>query len=229
MADFAYDTRWFADAVVKHDAVLRASALPSGHVSVERKSLSSITVAPLGTPRIDTAVVESVLASCVPSVILLVPSKSHYDWSARELAEESGSTVHTVKELFTFMREPDPRQFVDKNVSYLWSLLETHSRVASTDMICEASMLVKRWGRLSDVVAAIEYKYEFGEAAFVEALERHPDSQVIINTNPSGGVTNAALKLSESAEVPILGVAEAMGALNFDTADFPGYAGSPRR
>ncbi|HEV3322337.1 MAG TPA: hypothetical protein VG147_09130 [Solirubrobacteraceae bacterium] len=229
MADFAYETRWFADAVVKHDAVLRASALPNGHVSVERKSLSSITVAPLATPCIDTAVVESVLASCVPTVILLIPPTSHYDWSARELAEENGSTIHTVKELYTFMREPDPRRFVDKSVRYLWNLLETHSRVTSIEMICEALMLVKRREPLSDVIAAIEYEYEFSEAALVRALKHHPGARVIINANPNGGATDAALTHAESAEVAILGVSEAMGALNLDGVRFREYVCRERR
>jgi hypothetical protein len=230
MADFAYETGWFADTVTKHHGVLKAFALPNGHVSVERKgNLSSITVAPLDTPRIDTAVVESVLARCVPTVILLIPPASHYDWSARELAEANGSTIHTVKELYTFMLEPDPRRFVDQHVSYLRDLLMTHFQVESIEMVCEASMLVKRRRSLSDVIAAVEYQYEFSEAALVRALQRHPHAQVVINTNPCGGSTNAALKHAESAQVPILSIADAMGALNLDGAGFDSYVGHKRR
>lgn len=229
MADFAYETRWFADVIVKHDAVSGASAQSNGHVRVKRKNLAPITVAPLETPRIDIAVVKSVLADCIPTAIVLIRPTSHYDWNAREMAEESGSTILTVKELYTFMQEPDPRPFVDGNVSYLRRLLETHIKVRSIEMICEASMLVKRRGGSSDMIAAIEYEYEFSEAAFVRALEHHPDAQVVINANPNGGATNAAHAHAESAEVPILGIAEVMGALNLDGEYFRGYVGRERR
>jgi hypothetical protein len=229
MADFAYETSWFADVVVKHDAVLGATTLPNGHVRVERKNVPSITVAPLSALRIDTAVVESVLASCVPDAIALIPAESHYDWSARELAEASGSTIHTVKELYTFMRERDPRRFVDKYVRYAWDVLEQHFNVKSIEMICEASMLVKRREVLGDVVAAIEYEYEFSEEAFVRALKHHPDAQMVINANPNGGSTNAALAHAGSTKVPILGMSEAMGALNLPEAELRGYVGRQRR
>jgi hypothetical protein len=228
MADFAYETRWFSDVVVKHDAVLGASTLPNGHVRVERKNVPPITVAPLSTLRIDIAVVESVLASCVPDAIVLIPAGSHYDWSARELAEASGSTIHTVKELYMFMREPDPRPFVDKYVRYAWDVLEQHFNVKSIEMICEASMLVKRGEVLGDVIAAIEYEYEFSEEAFVRALRHHPDAQMVINANPNGGSTNAALAHAGSTKVPILGMSEAMGALNLPEAELCGYVGRQR-
>jgi hypothetical protein len=229
MADFAYETRWFAEAVVKHYGVLGATALSNGHVRVRRKDLEAITVAPLDTPRIDTAVVESVLASCVPTAIVLISPTSHYDWDAREMAEEGGSTIHTVKELFESMQEPDPRPFVDRNVSYLSGLLETHINVRSIEMICEASMLIRRQGGLGDMIAAIEYEYEFSEAAFVRARKRHPDARMVINANPCGGTTDVACARAESAEVPILGIAEVMGALNLDGERFRRYVGIERR
>jgi hypothetical protein len=230
MADFAYETRWFADVAVEHDVVLRASALPNGHVKLSRgEGLTSITVAPLYAERIDTAVVETVLASCVPTVILLIPPTSHYDWSARKLAEANGSTVHTFTELYMFMRDADPRPCIHRDVRYLRELLAQHWTVESVEMICEASMRIKRRRRLSDVIAAIEYEYEFSEEALVRALERHPDARVVVNANPNGKSSNAALTHAESAEVSIFGLREVMGALNFDGARFRDYGQRGRR
>ena len=90
-------------------------------------------------------------------------------------------------------------------------------------------MRVKRRGGLSDVIVAVEYEYEFSEAALVQALKHHPHAQVVINANPNGGATNAARTHGESAEVPILGMADAMGALNFDGARFREYVGREGR
>jgi hypothetical protein len=89
------------------------------------------------------------------NVILSIPKASHYDWDARELAEAHGSTIHTVKELYTFVQDADPRPLVDKNVSYMRNLIAQHTGVESVEMICEASMLIKRRGDLSDVIAAV--------------------------------------------------------------------------
>jgi hypothetical protein len=225
MADLSYGTEWFAKAVKNHEGVTRASALPNGYVRLERKDFSDkdlepITVAPLLADRVDAKVVKAVLANTIPTVILSIPKASHYDWGARELAEEHGSTIHTVKELYTFVQDADPRPLVDKNVSYIRNLIDQHTRVESVEMICEASMLIKRRGDSSDVIAAIEYEYEFSEEAFVRALKHHPDAEVVINTNPNGGPTDAALAHADSAEVPLYDIADVMRALNFDGAAF---------
>jgi hypothetical protein len=225
MADLRYGTEWFARAVKNHEGVTRASALPNGYVRLERKDfadkdLEPITVAPLLADRVDATVVEALLENAIPTVILLIPKASHYDWGARELAEGHGSTIHTFKELYTFVQDADPRPLVDKNVSYMRDLIDQHTSVKLVEMICEASMLITRRSDLSDVIAAIEYEYEFSEEAFVRALKHHPDAEVVINTNPNGGPTDAALTHAESAEVPIYGIAEVMRALNFDGAGF---------
>lgn len=216
MTDFSYGTGWFAGAVISHDAVLGASALANGHVTVEREDLAPITVAPVIADRIDASVVESVLTGGVPTVILAVKKASHYDWDARELAEANDSTVHTFKELYTFMRDADPRPGLDKNVHYVRDRLEQHSKVAAVEMICEASMHIRRRGPLSDVIAAVEYQYEFSEEALVSALKHHPEAGVIINANPNGKPTKAALAHAESTEVPIVSTTEMMRAFNFN-------------
>jgi hypothetical protein len=74
----------------------------------------------------------------------------------REFAERAGSTIHTFKELYTFMGKRDPRPCIDKQVGYVMERLGQHSAVASLDMVCEASMRLERTGSLSDVLVAVE-------------------------------------------------------------------------
>jgi len=132
--------------------------------------------------------------------------------------------------LYTFMGamgEPDPRHFVDKNVAYARERLEQHSKVRTVEMICEASMRLNRHGGLNDVVVAVEYEYEFSEEAMVCALTRHPDVDVVLNSNPNGGTTGAALTHAAHAEIPIFRFIELMGALNYEGERFRTYQ-SPR-
>jgi hypothetical protein len=126
------------------------------------------------------------------------------------------------------MHEPDPRRFVDKNVAYARQRLEQHSKVRTVEMICEASMRLNRRGGLSDVVVAVEFEYEFSEEAMVRALTRHPDVDVVLNSNPGGRPTGAALTHAAHAEIPIFSSIELMGALNYDGERFRTYQ-SPRR
>jgi hypothetical protein len=234
MASFTYATQWFARAVVEHDSVAGVEELPTGHVRIDRRKhafgadalpdeLPSITVAPIHTPRVDLTAVKDIFAVSVPTIIALIPKKSHYDWSARDFAERGGSTIHTFKEFYTFLGERDPRPFIDKNLGYVMERLDQHSAVASLEMICEASMRLKRKGSLSDVLVAVEYEYEFSEEALVQAIKRHPDATVIINANPNGRATSAAMAHAENAEVTIFGVSELMGALNYDGKQFRSY------
>ncbi len=80
-------------------------------------------------------------------------------------------------------------------------------------MICESSMRLVRSGRMPDVVISIEYGYEFGEEALVEALERHPDVDVVLNANSLGRATSAALEHADNAGVHILNLSSLMGGL----------------
>ncbi len=223
MPEFNFQTTWLAAGLQKHTEVTQVTVLDNGHIRLERKNVPPITVAGVVSERIDRITVEAIFKSGTPTVIVLVPKAAHYEWGAREFAEESGSTIHTVKELYSFMGEPDPRPFVDKNVSYARQGLAQHSEVRSVEMICEASMRVERQGGMSDVVAAIEYQYEFSEEAMVQALARHPDATVILNANPNGKPTSAALTHVTYTGVPIFRFAEMMGALNYDGAPFRSY------
>jgi hypothetical protein len=223
MTDFSYATDWFAAAIVNHEKVSRATVLEDGRVQVNRKGLPAITVAPITADRIDQVVVEAIFKAEVPTIIVLVPKEAHYDWSARAFAEEQGSTIYTVRELYTFMDQRDPRGFADKRVDYARKRLKQHTQVSSIDMICEATMRLRRQGGLSDVIVAVEYEYEFSEEALVGALERHPDADVILNANPNGRPTSAALSHARHAKVPVFTLAELMGALNYDGEQFRSY------
>lgn len=223
-----FRSTWFSSTVCSHTEVTRAVTWPDGIVEIFRKYVPPITVAPLGNQRIDTQLVEAVLEMMQPTAIVLIPKSGHYDWEAREIAMASGSTILTLKELYTFMHEADPRPCLDKNVAYNRGRLEQHSQVLECRLICESSLHLKRKGSLSDVVVAIEYEYEFTEEATVHAINRHPDADIILNANPNGTATTAAYAHARDAGVSIFKIGELMGALNYDGDRLRDYQ-PPRR
>jgi hypothetical protein len=224
-----YCSAWFAASIKKHSEVKDARMLPNSLVEIDRKEHAPITVAPLADLRIDESLVEAVLETTVPTTIVLVPKVGHYDWSARELAADSGSSILTFGELYASMREGDPRRFLDKNVDYSRRRLAQHSRVTALQMVCESSMRLHRGDALSNVTVAVEYEYEFSEEALVRAIQRHPDADVILNANPNGSRTTAAQSHADDTGVPVFKVGELMGALNFDGAQLRDYTPPERR
>jgi hypothetical protein len=218
-----FKSTWFASTIKKHSEVTNVATLPNGLVGIDRRNLCPITAAPLNNDRIDNHLVEAVLANGTPTAIVLVPRAGHYDWEAREFAMAMASTILTVKEIFMFMSEADPRPFLDKNVSYNRELIKQHLMVRQCEMICEASMRLRRTGSLSDVVVAIEYEYEFSEEAVVRAISRHPDADVLLNANPNGTATAAAYSHAYDAGIAIYKTRELMGALNYDGAQLRNY------
>jgi hypothetical protein len=233
-----FRTDWLASTISQHSDVTGATALQDGLVRItretaapgqQRRRLPPITAAPLGNYRIDKHLVEMVLANATPTVIVLVPKSGHYDWDARELAIARGSTVFTVKELYTFMHEADLRSFHDKKVAYIRERLNQHSKVIECDMICEASLRIRRVGTLSDVVVSVEHEYEFSEEAAVRAISRHPDAQIILNSNPNGTATMAAYSHARDAQVPIYNLSELMGAINHEGTQLLYYEATKRR
>lgn len=216
---------WFTKAITKHESVSAAHRTSTGFVVLERRgTLPDISIAPVAPDRLDMGVVESILQVDTPAVIVLVPKTSHYDWNARELALHRGSAVQTYKEFVTFLHQEDPRSGLDKNVAYVMNRLEQHSKVRRLEMICEASMRLRRQPPLSDVVISVEYDYEFGEESLVRAIQRHPAVDAVVNANPNGRPTMAALEHGDFANVPVYRIAEMMGALNYDGDRFVSYA-----
>ncbi len=136
--------------------------------------------------------------------------------------------MQTYREFFTYLREEDPRPGVDKNVAFVKSRLSQHSKVRRLSMTCEATMRLERERPLSDIRLAVEYEYEFGEEALVRALERHPGADAVVNANPNGRPTMAALLHGQYANVPVYRIDDMMGALNFDGERFVRYA-PPRK
>lgn len=116
--------------------------------------------------------------------------------------------------MFTFLPDADPRGGIDRNVDYVLSRLEQHSKVRTISMICEATMEVRRTGGLAALRIAVEYQYEFTEEHLVQALDRHPDVEVVYNANPNGSVTEAAYEHAHHADVEVLGLKELMRRLH---------------
>jgi hypothetical protein len=157
--------------------------------------------------------VEQILKEDVATIICLVPKSSHYLWSARERATELGSDVQTMSEVFWSMSFEDPQGFLSNDVAVTRRILGQHSHVHQVEMICESSMRILRAGGLSDVTVSVEYGYEFGEEALVKALDRHPGMDVVLNSNPNGRMTAAALEHAKHAGVRLLSLTSLMGAM----------------
>ncbi|MEV5751140.1 hypothetical protein AB0L00_25250 [Actinoallomurus sp. NPDC052308] len=215
-------TEWFAGTLERHDAVRSITKASARTLLVERKGITPITIAPVATGYLETQDVEHILNDQAVTIICLVPKEAHYAWEARELAESLGSTTQTVKEVFTYLSWVDPRPLVDKNVDFARNRLAQHSRVDGIRMICEASMELFRDG-LSNIVIAIDYQYEFSEEALVGAIKRHPQANAIMNVNPNGRPTEAALEHARHAKIGLFNYTELMGALNYDGNTFLNY------
>ena len=224
-----YLTEWFAERVQAHSEVTSAMRRPSGHVQLSRTQFEPILVAPVSVERLDVHHVDRILDTEHATVICVIPKTSHYMWDAREHAIERGSTVHTMKELYTALSDDDPRPFLDKNVTYARDRLEQHSKVAEVRMVCESSMELVRMADLGSIRVAIEYEYEFSEEALVRALKLHPNANTVLNSNPNGTPTVAALRHAKEAGVGLFDRAQLMGALNYDGESFFNYQLPGRR
>jgi hypothetical protein len=217
-----YPTSWFEETIAKHTSIASVTAPENGHVRLERKEHPPIVVAPVAGTRVTAEDIVKILGRGPADIICLITKAGHYDWDARERAEQAGASVHTMKELMTSLSDADPRPFVNKNVAFARDALGQHTRVHEVRMICEASMQLVRDG-LSTVEIAVEYEYEFGEEALVRALNHHPGVDAVLNSNPNGKPTTAALKHAEQAGVGLFSFRELMGALNFEGSAFRNY------
>lgn len=210
----AYPIEWFKDVVVDHDKVEAAVPVNAREVRLDRKELSPITVVPVSSDRLSLEDLESILADHRPTLVVLINRDGHYTWDARTYAEDQGSSIHTFKELYTFLSDSDPRPGIDKSVSFVRSCLEQHDKVAAVSMVCEAAMQINRKGGLPSLQLSVEYHYEFTEEALVGALKHHPDVDIVYNGNPNGTITEAALDHAGHANVEVLGLKDLMGRLH---------------
>lgn len=223
MTQLEYLTDWMAGSIRRHSAVSQVVNSSERRIRVDRKGLTSLTIAAVSVPILEVSHVESILEEEIATIICLVPRTSHYVWAARELANSHGSSVHSVYELKASLSQSDPRPFRNKDTAFIQRAINGHSRVKNAEMICEASILVKRHGDLGDIKVAVEHVYEFGHEALVDALERHPGMNAIVNSNPNGRFTEAATAYAREARVGVFRLGNLMGALNYAGDSFINY------
>ncbi|MDX3854157.1 hypothetical protein [Streptomyces sp. AK02-01A] len=209
-----YLTDWFVPKISDHGDVASASRSTSSLVKVERRNGTNVTIAPVSVLTLTEAHVNEILAQGDATIICLVPKAAHYLWSARNRAQDLGSDVQTMNEVFWAMGEKDVQGFLSKNVSYARRALGQHSHVQRVEMICEASMRLVRHGGMPDIRVSIDYGYEFGEETLMQSLERHPLTDVVLNSNPNGRFTSAALAHAENAGVRLHSMSSLMGTLS---------------
>ncbi|MFE4540342.1 hypothetical protein ACFRKB_35630 [Streptomyces scopuliridis] len=214
MTEVQYLTNWFTPKISDHDAVYSTSSISDRRLRVIRRDGVQLSIAPIRTETLTPPLVEAILREDEATIICLVPKTAHYLWSARERANELGSDVQTMSEVFWSMAEDDPQGFLSKDVDSTRRILGQHSRVQQVQMVCESSMTLIRKGGMASVTVSVEYGYEFGEESLVKALGRHPGVDVVLNSNPSGRATSAALEHAEHAGVRLLSLAELMGVIN---------------
>lgn len=205
---------WFLKAVTSHSHVKEAVAVDDDKVRIVRDGLPTITAVPVTKYFLDTNDVAEILAAHEPTLIVLAKPGDHYSWEAKEYAVSRGASLYTMKELFTFLPDSDPRGGVDKNVTFILDRLRQHSKVIDVSMICESYMRIDRMGALDSLRIAVEYHYEFTDEALVGALGRHGDADIIYNANPNGKVTQAAHRHADTAGIEVLGFGELMSRLH---------------
>jgi hypothetical protein len=176
--------------------------------------MTPITVVPVRSDRLSLEDLETILTDHSPTLVVLINRDGHYTWDARQYAEEQGASIHTFKELYTFLSDADPRPGLNKNVSFVRSRLEQHNKVAAVSMVCEAAMQIDRKRGLPSLQVSVEYHYEFTEEALVRALKHHPGVDIVYNANPNGTITEAALDHARHAGVEVLGFKDLMGRLH---------------
>ncbi|MFJ5219918.1 hypothetical protein ACIP98_35140 [Streptomyces sp. NPDC088354] len=208
-----YLVDWFGPKIETHSAVESTSCISANRLGVHRKGGDFLTIAPIQVDVLTQAVAEEVLRDGEATIICLVPKTSHYLWVARERANQLGSDVQTMREVFWALGMVDPQGFLDKDVDSTIRILGQHSRVERVQMICESTMKVVRLGGMSDVKVSVAYGYEFGEETLVKELERHPDVDVVLNSNPNGRATASALEHAKHAGVRLLDLSSLMGEL----------------
>lgn len=194
---------WAAEKAASQFSVTEAEALGST-VEITPESGPTFTIYPTAEERVTTDSVRTVLQQHAVAAIVVVPRTSHYDWSARVLAEAHGMTVLTWGEFLQALGTSDLSMALARPVRYVRGALETHSRVVRVDMVCEGLMRVVRQNELSDVLIAVDEQYEFSAEAVVAAVRLHPDADIICDNNPNGRVTEAAVEQASHAGVEVM-------------------------
>lgn len=228
MGEPSYWTSWFAKEY-KHTEVTAVARIDDRVAKISRDEEAPVTVVALGNDRITPQIVGKVFAETgtPPSVIVLVPRAGHYEWLARELAQQHGSTVLTMAELGVALYASDPRTHLDRYVKDARARFSQHNKVHRVEMLCESSMRVVRQPGMEDLVVAVVHQYDMSRDALHSAIDRHPDADVVMNSNPYGRVTSAAREHAQHAGVAVFTGRELMGAMNYTGARFANYTTPP--
>lgn len=177
------------------DGVLLVATSDSGN---------TMRLLPTDAHRVTVGMIPALLAES-PDAIVVVPSSCHYDWAARELAVDQGSVVLTYGEAVRALALGHrPASVLARPVAAVRDAMAAHSKVQRVGMICERTMRLTRSRGLPDVTLAVDEQYEFSAEAVIDAVNLHPDVDIICDNNPNGRVTSSAIAQAEHSGVEVL-------------------------
>ena len=196
--DGGWTGEWVARALREHSAVKDVQLVEPQVLRVDRKEHSSFAVATLGLPRVNDSDVDQALAGPSDVEFLVnVPRESFWTGEAIKAAIRHKVGFGGLRDLMSATADEHPRLYQNKEFAFVERGLRQHTRVSSFDRLNDRQYLIKRHGR-GDLTIVLLNEYELTAEHVRAARDRYGAFDLVVKTNPNGGVSSAAERAASS-------------------------------
>ena len=205
---------WAVQQLAKHTEIY--SAVPHGDffVAIERKKYEPFSCAILNERRVEEQTVEWMLSLGIETQFITnMPKKGVWTGPAISVVREYDLGWGGFGDLMSAINHEDVRGFQKKEFSFVERGLSQHDRVSHYERIFDRVFDVFRWD-LRKIRVTLPYEYDVTAEHVRQAREVYGDFDVVVKTNPNGGVTENARGVGGELGVEILKWGQFLGRLN---------------
>ncbi len=208
--------QWVSEKIRDHDDVLSIEIVESDLIVAKRKGKSSVRIATLSAKG---AVTSEYLENAISDkkdveFIINIPKDCYLTGGAIRFAQSRGIGLGGLGDLMRALRLECVGDYIPPTIEFIERGLRQHDRVSSFERLADLQYRIERTGALPDVLVVFLHEYELVADHIRIARDRYGNFDIVVKTNPNGGLTSSALAVADDLHCKIYKWGEFLGALN---------------
>jgi hypothetical protein len=203
--------QWAAKAIKAKDGVSDVRIVENNILTIERDSLPSFNVAAISTSFVDQNQFRQIMSLGNIDFLLNISKEGTFDGGIYAFTL-GRCGLGGMGDLLRCLSEDSPRNYIDKEASFILRGLQQHSKVERVNRIRRNIYEIQLHSQKLVKVIAIN-DYDITAESIRNALQSDIKFNVIVKSNPNGRITNEAYAASKASEIPVLKWGQLLGYL----------------
>ena len=204
---------WCKSKLADHNNIGSIELLSSNLLLVTHKNGNIFKIATMSLVKIDSVDIEGLIQDSVVDFVLNVSKEPYITQKALQRAENNNFSIGGLGDAMRALGDGTFKKYINPEISFILRGLEQHSKVTNITRLDNRRFEIER-NELSSVIVLALNEYDLTADSIRVAIDKFPKFDMILKSNPNGGISKNAVSVAQSANITIYRWGELLGALN---------------